>query len=366
MRKARNLGARRGASAIFLLFLMVVIAAMVAFAIDIGYMTVVRTNLQASADSSALAAVAAYIEHPDRARPTAKLYAEKYKAGSDLVDLRPNDDVQVGFWDTELRRFTPYPVGNDSGGNAVRVTTLISSERGNAAKLFFAPVLGRNEVDVRATATAMAMRIFRGFKPPASGRDQPILPFTIDMPSWNDVAVGIGPDFWSWDDELQEVVSGPDGVAEMNLVPEGNFASGNRGYLEIGSNGGANSALMRQIRHGLSPADFNFHGGALDLGEEGRLVLGGKPGMRASLASAFDSIVGELRIIPVFTEVTGNGNNTKYTLVQWVAVRVMHVNFRGNPKQVWIQPATIMVSGGIPSNEDKDSHGIYSPPRLVD
>ena len=50
---------RRGVIAVLAALLMVVLFAMVAFAVDLGYITLVRTQLQAAADSAALAAAGA-------------------------------------------------------------------------------------------------------------------------------------------------------------------------------------------------------------------------------------------------------------------------------------------------------------------
>ena len=51
---------RRGAIAVLSAFLMVGMLAMVALAIDVGYLQVARTQLQQSADAAALAIIAGF------------------------------------------------------------------------------------------------------------------------------------------------------------------------------------------------------------------------------------------------------------------------------------------------------------------
>ncbi len=358
---------RKGAIAVLFLFLLIVLLAMIAFAVDIGYITLVRTELQSAADSSALAAASGYFEDPNQARAYAKSYAEMHRAAGDNIDLVTNEDVQLGVWNETARTFSVLPPGGEVGANAIRVTTRVDASRGNSAQLFFAPLLGTYESNVSASAIAMASNKFRGFEPPSDGGNQPILPFVLDLQTWNDMQGGIGPDNWRWDEQLGQVVSGPDGILEMNLLPEGNNAPGNRGYVEIGPSGGNNGTLAQQIRNGIKPSEFQHHGGSLKFGDDGTLVLGGRPGTISSLSGDFQSVVGETRIIPLFSQVSGSGNNTSYTLVKWIAVRIMYVNYQGNPKKVLVQAAGISISGGVPASgsDGETSKDIYSMPRLV-
>jgi len=63
LRRSGNLPERRrGAIAVFAAVLMVAFVAVVAFAVDIGFILHIRTELQRTADSSALAACWEYLE----------------------------------------------------------------------------------------------------------------------------------------------------------------------------------------------------------------------------------------------------------------------------------------------------------------
>ena len=45
--------------------------------------------------------------------------------------------------------------------------------------------------------------------------------------------------------------------------------------------------------------------------------------------------------IPIYDQSGGNGNNATYRVIKFAPVRVMSVNFQGNPKYV-ISPAVLL------------------------
>lgn len=57
------------------------------------------------------------------------------------------------------------------------------------------------------------------------------------------------------------------------------------------------------------------------------------------------SIIGQTRIVPLFTNVTNPGSNATYTIVKWVGVRIMDVKLIGNNKYLYLQPATFVATG---------------------
>jgi hypothetical protein len=79
------------------------------------------------------------------------------------------------------------------------------------------------------------------------------------------------------------------------------------------------------------------------------------------------SIVGESRIIPIFSEVVGPGNNAQYTIVKWVGVRVLSVKLTGSmaSKHVTIQPCNVVTKGAIWEPGATGTQYIYSPVWLV-
>jgi hypothetical protein len=121
--------------------------------------------------------------------------------------------------------------------------------------------------------------------------------------------------------------------------------------------------------HGISPADLAFHGGKLELDENNELELNGDTGISAGIKDELASIIGQTRIIPIFSEVEGPGNNAQYTIVKWVGVRIMEVKLTGpmNKKRVIVQPAKIITRGAIPAEPGgpQTSTLVYSPPWIV-
>ncbi len=112
-------------------------AGIAALAVDMGYLYILKSRLQTTADVSALAAVR---QLPDQTalRNTALAYAPKNMAASDHGNVLVTADVVTGYWASAARTFTAAadPV------NAVQVTTRRSQDNGNAAPTFFAHLMG--------------------------------------------------------------------------------------------------------------------------------------------------------------------------------------------------------------------------------
>ena len=96
-------------------------------------------------------------------------------------------------------------------------------------------------------------------------------------------------------------------------------------------------------------------------------------GLRAGLAVDVPiipkrlNVFGRFGIIPVFSSVTGPGNNAQYTIVEFVGVRLLEVKLTGSmsSKKVIIQPANVYSRGAIPGGNSGTSQFVYSPVTLV-
>ena len=80
------------------------------------------------------------------------------------------------------------------------------------------------------------------------------------------------------------------------------------------------------------------------------------------------SIIGKPRIIPIFSSVSGNGNNAKYTIVKWQGIRIMAVKLTGSmsQKHVTIQSgAGVASTASFLSTTSGTSNYVYSPVVLV-
>ncbi len=135
---------RRGAVVVWAAFLLILMLAMAAFSLDVGYMMLTRAQLPRAADSAALAAAAEMYSGEDTATNEAIEFAGYHTAAGDPIAVA-DEDVVFGIWESGTRTFIPTP----EVGNAVRVTT-----RRLNTPLFFGWALGSKEYSSAASATA--------------------------------------------------------------------------------------------------------------------------------------------------------------------------------------------------------------------
>ena len=141
----------------------------------------------------------------------------------------------------------------------------------------------------------------------------------------------------------ETVSPGPDGIKEVNIYPNGSatLPPGNRGTVDIGSPNNSTADLVRQIRHGLNAYDMSFFPDSEIRFDNGPIQLNGDTGISAGIKDDLEAIKGQSRAIPIFTAVSGPGNNATYTVSKFVGVRIVHVNLTGKPasKAVIVQPS---------------------------
>jgi hypothetical protein len=361
--------------------MMVAMLIVAAFAIDFGYLLVEKTQLQRSADSAAMAAAWDLVDYggfagdpnmttaTTRARSSASRFAGYNTVGTiaPTVDTNTSNstsgDITIGYladWsdpDAELDTSDPRTF------NAVKVRVRRDDGRNGRVPSFFARVIGVSGFAAEASATAALVSNIRGFRVPLNGSNLPILPIAVDEDTWEALEAGLASDDWGWDAEEVDHVS--DGLKELNLYPEGTGSPGNRGTVDIGGNNNSTSDLSRQIVEGISPADLEHHGGKLEFDDNGELFLNADPGISAGIQDELAAIVGQARIIPVFREINGNGNNANYTIVKWVGIRIMDVDLTGNSKHVIVQPATVITPGAISGEVAGQSQLIFTAVTLV-
>lgn len=135
---------RRGAVVVLAAVMMVVLLAMVAFAIDSGYMANTRTELQRAADAGAMAGAAALVQSNGAARNAAWEYVQMNRSGSRTI-ARSDVTIDLGKWNKTSKTFTVD--NNSSSAVRVRIT------QGNNS-VFFGRVLGRSSFTAYAEAVA--------------------------------------------------------------------------------------------------------------------------------------------------------------------------------------------------------------------
>jgi hypothetical protein len=139
---------RRGSVLVLSAVLMVILLGVVAFAVDLGYIMLVRTQLQTAADSAALAAAGTLSGTDSEIIAAAQQFAGYQKVGGVPVTVA-SDDLVFGTWDANAMTFTP----SATVGNAVRVITRVNDGTGNN-RLFFGRVLGVDRFATEASAIA--------------------------------------------------------------------------------------------------------------------------------------------------------------------------------------------------------------------
>ncbi|MBM6583673.1 hypothetical protein ILT44_26075 [Microvirga sp. BT689] len=142
----------RGATAILVAPMMIVIGGMAALVLDTAQAYTLKEELLTTAEAAAAAAVSTL---PDRstARNMALTYAKMNVKGAKPEDVVTASDVQIGYWDKSAKKFTPK--SDTEPVNAVRITASRLQSKNNALPSFFGDVLGMHLFDVSVTVVAM-------------------------------------------------------------------------------------------------------------------------------------------------------------------------------------------------------------------
>ena len=294
--------------------------------------------------------------------------------------------------------------------NMAEVTARRIRADGTQLPLTFAAVIGHTDAEVAAKSVKAAFPAGEFRIPPGASGGTPsggpwchLLPFTVDLPTWNTLldayfnefalqpaagnpylfaqagpftsgsqlqlslsdpqvfalfaAIGFGngngggstsmnPSFedeYAYDPVTGQVTEDQDGIPELNMYPDLNSSlpPGNRGMVDLGSPNNSTSDVKRQIVYGLNEYDFSFFPNNTISVDPGPLYLNGDTGISAGMKDELASIIGRPCAFPIFIEVAGNGNNAMYTIFKFVGIRVMAVDLTGGPtnRYVYIQPA---------------------------
>jgi hypothetical protein len=375
-----------------------VLAGLVALAVDLGYVMAVRCELQRAADSAALAGawelagderIRGYIaQGHDGARNEAIEFATLNHVSAGNPELEANwtnsveGDIVVGYVDDPAERSARMSFMDPGNYNTMLVRLRCTEARNSPIPLFFARVFGINTVDLQAEAAAA----FRdaatvGFRVTEHTGNASLMPFAVDIQAWEDLLDGQGNDIWTYDPETRTISPGQDDLPELNMFPGGGNAGGgggngngnggnaitpgNYGTVDVGNPNNGAPDLRRQIREGVSAEDLAYHGGELRLDPvTGRLLLNGDTGMTVSMKSALEEVVGAPRTIMLYNQVSGQGNNTYFTIVGFAGARVMDFNLNGGDKYISVQPAIVVDDAAIAGDSDS-SYFVTQPVRLV-
>jgi Flp pilus assembly protein TadG len=383
--RRRRQEARKGAVSVLAVFMFVMFLCIIALSVDLGYLMMANTELQRTADSAALAATWELIDDESisggldlsdeiaQARVKATQFVALNRVCAKAPTVDPNEgnetdgDVLVGYLSNPSDAACAMTYDDPDRFNAVRVKVRKTAASNGEVPLFFARIWGMDSNPMEAEATAALLNNIGGFRTPPAGHRLDLLPFALDEDTWNGLMAGGGTDTYGWSAGSQQVQSGGDGIREVNLYPQGTGSPGNRGTVDIGGSNNSTADIARQIVDGINEADLDYHGGELVFDGNGELELNGDTGISAGVKDELASITGQTRIIPVFSQVQGPGNNAQYTIVMFVGVRIMNVKLTGSgsTKRLIVQPANVQAWGGIPSDGPTTSNYVYSPVWLV-
>ncbi len=388
MRRKCSWNSRRGAVAPLTALIIVVLLGMIAFGVDVGYILVVRSEAQNAADSAALAGVAKLAERLKAApiadgvpkqtgadlaliRAEVKAFAKKNSVGAVWADVKESD-IEIGYMadpynhssntlDTTGWPARPY--------NAVRVRVARDSGHdGGALGLFFAPVLGTNQVDVSATATAaVAMGTITALGDTGS-RHGGLLPFAYQIDEWNALVSASGPGVVvaangksvtftdgyvvrPQSSNSEGVTSGTDNRMEARLYPDratsGNYGTVNFSKAKVGN---STQVLSDLIENGPNLEAWPDIPEIVAANPQHPVDINGETGISAGMEDSVESIIGEAHIIPLFTTYQAQGNTTSFKIVGFAPITVVDARLNGGDKYILIQPRVIAdeswVNGG--------------------
>lgn len=333
---------RRGVVAPLMAILAVPMLGMVAFSIDYGYLTIVQSELQRTADAAVLSAAIDLVPNPDgtqnvqKARDRVVEYVQANLANSAAGDSSftvLDADIETGRYDRATINDTSQPVVLFDTGfhDAVRVTLRRDASANGPISLFFARVLGINEQPLVVTSTAVLRR--------AAGLQEGvyILPFAIPVEFWDGLTPGEVFRVWS-DSRITDEYNN-----EVNVIDDsGNEVPGNWGTVDIGLQNNSTRNREDQTLLGLYQADLDA------LHSDGRIQGTGElrapvwleadTGLASGMKDILIGIEGQDRVIPLYDSILedGSGNTAEFHIAAWGVIEVSGSNWNGN-KNTWVE-----------------------------
>lgn len=380
----RNRKGRRGAAAVFVAVSVTALVGVAALAIDVGVLYNARSELQRAADASALAGAEKLLDL-DRLKGTgmgnvaddlaaAAQEARTFASRNKILNVNPgvlDSDITIGFLRNPSNLSEPIDTSDPSLFNTVQIKLRRDSSSNGSISLFFGRIFGLQSKDMSSQAAATYSDGVIGYKVTDKSGNADLLPLALHVNAWRNLINRAGTvyDNYSYDNDSKTVSGGSDGVPELNLYPGAGptqLPPGNYGTVDIGNPNNSTADLSRQIRQGVSKEDLAWFGGTLKLGPDGTLMLNGDTGLSAGIKDDLASIIGKPRAIPLFRQVTGNGNNSMFTVVGFAGIRILNVKLTGamNSKQVVIQPAYVVDDAVITGNNNGPSYYVYQPVHL--
>lgn len=384
LRKLRELRSLRrkqkGTVLILTVFTLFVLFSFLAFSIDVGFLSGAKAEMRRSSDAASMAGsweiynqlkLGSAVQTAEASsRQVAAQYASANSVANSTLDLDSgplSQDIRIGYF-ASLNDTTQVSTNSDLPFIGVQVSITKSADRNGEVPLFFGKIFGRSGQTMQCTSTSVMAQSIKGFAlQQGSSQTIALLPFALDLQTWNQAVENCSSDNYCYDEATQRVINGSDGKHEVNLYPQGTGSPGNRGTVDIGGANNSTADLARQIVDGISEADLNELGKPLVFDDEGQLTLNGDTGISAGVKDELASIIGQTRVIPIFSSVSGNGNNATYRIVKWAGVRILDVKLTGPmaKKMVLVQPTSTVSRNVVVGTSAGSSSHLFSPVLLV-
>jgi hypothetical protein len=272
--------ARNGQIMVVAPALVIVVAIVAAFSIDIGSFCYTSLRLQNAADAAALAGVLELWEERARWDMSGEQSCrnDACSEADALAQLNwrlARNEVSIGIWDEA--QFTP--VDDTLAANAVRVQAYRDGEApGGPAPGFFCGIVGLDEVNMSAVAVARF-------------RHRPLIPVAV-----------------------HESLVGPPG-SSITLYDDTEIAAGNCGLLDF--NGGKKSAsdTLDWMRYGYdSPLNIDPSLGCI--------LIAGNPGLESTIILPLEYHIDTADMVCacIFRTVHGHGSWSELEVVGYVAL----------------------------------------------
>jgi hypothetical protein len=355
--------------------LLTVFVGMLAFSIDLGYIVMVRAELQNAADAAALAGVeqlqqpfvqfyspgvspsaqfsifnAATTDSTTTTSPicTAQRFAAANRAGGVSVTL-PVSDISFWYWDGTNPK-VPASYSSTSASQFPNTVTVVT-RRDNVANgplgLFFGQIFGISTSTLTATASATIFAGDVSTLQSIPGVQAHILPVALDMNMWANFAQsGVSPD--------GNTYTGPNGNPQIQIYPYPGNAPGSFGLVDTGAPANNAPAFRNWIDSGETPNDINYllNNNMLPVSMTNPEQWKVGPGLKSTLVTNFQDVMGEPNLMPLFKPVnssssdyqaaSGNGQGATYAIVGFVGVTVTQADGSGSSMIISVQPSAVI------------------------
>ena len=375
---------RRGAVAPLTAIMMVPLLGLVAFAIDAGWMALSRSGLQDAADAAALAGAQQLLGQATpsasgngsyvlqngftqyympgagaqqtmvvnaataAAIQSAKDFATYHSAGAVDHLVLLDSDIEFGMTDAG-GNYTRLDAPYTTFPNTIKVMLRLDANANGSLRLFFAPVLGTNTMDLQATAAAT---IYTGtidsFSP--GSRSSRILPMTYDVNHWNNyLRTTNGPDG-------SQAVTDDSGNSQLQVYPSPGTFPGNWGLLSLDQQNDNRATIGKWVDRGVSGSDLQQEINAkllpLSLHDPNQWDWKGQLGFSNDNVQYVNGHTGDTFILPLFKPFNqgsapsypdykpgvGDDDSYKYNIVQFAGIKI---NVLQN-NNILIQPAPLI------------------------